>query len=67
MAVVVKTVLGSHFGVGEFTTQFRTNFSGWIESDVQWGYAGLSRDGMSREHARAQGSGAGMKARDDGR
>ena len=27
MAVVVKTVLGSHFGVGEFTTHFRTYFS----------------------------------------
>ena len=45
VAVVVKTVLGSHFGgrcttragfiladfvVGEFTTHFRTYFSGWI-------------------------------------
>ena len=28
MAVVVKTVLGSHFGVGEFTTHFRLYFSG---------------------------------------
>ena len=27
-----------HFGVGEFTTHFRTYFSGWIESDVHWGY-----------------------------
>ena len=27
-----------HFGVGEFTTDFRTYFSGWIESDVHWGY-----------------------------
>ena len=26
----VKTVLGSHFGVGEFTTHVRTYFSGWI-------------------------------------
>ena len=26
----VKTVLGSHFGVGEFTTHFRAYFSGWI-------------------------------------
>ena len=26
----VNTVLGSHFGVGEFTTHFRTNFIGWI-------------------------------------
>ena len=24
--------------VGEFTTHFRTCFSGWIESDVHWGY-----------------------------
>ena len=39
MAVVVKTVLGSQFGVfGEFTTHVRTYFSGWIESDVHWGY-----------------------------
>ena len=30
MAVVVKTALGSNFGVGEFTTHFRTDFSGWI-------------------------------------
>ena len=28
--------MGSHFGVGEFTTHFRTYFSGWIESDVHW-------------------------------
>ena len=34
----------SHFGVAEFTTHFRTylsgdcHFSGWIESDVYWGY-----------------------------
>ena len=27
-AVVVKTFLGSHFGVGEFTTHLRTRFSG---------------------------------------
>ena len=25
-----------HFGVGEFTTHFRTYLSGWIESDVHW-------------------------------
>ena len=37
-AVVVKTVLGSHFGIGEFTIHFRTCFGGWIESDVHWGY-----------------------------
>ena len=30
MAVVVKTVLGSHLGLGEFTTHLRTDFSGWI-------------------------------------
>ena len=37
MAVVVKTVLGSNFGrVGEFTTHFRTYFSG--DWDVHWGY-----------------------------
>ena len=36
LAVVVKTVLGSHFGVGDFTTHFRTYFSG--DWDVHWGY-----------------------------
>ena len=25
-------------GIGEFTAQFRLYFSGWIESDVHWGY-----------------------------
>ena len=30
-----------HFGVGEFTTHFRTYFSGWIESDVLWGLTDL--------------------------
>ena len=36
MAVVVKTVLGYHLGVGKFTTHFRTYFSwSW---DVHWGY-----------------------------
>ena len=29
--------MGSHFGVGEFTTHFRTYFSG--DWDVHWGYA----------------------------
>ena len=39
----VKTVLGSHFGAfGEFTTHFRTYFSGWIESDVHWRYGILT-------------------------
>ena len=28
--------VGSHFGVGEFTTQIRTYFSG--DWDVHWGY-----------------------------
>ena len=32
MAVVVKTVLGSHFAVDEITTHFRTYCSGWIGS-----------------------------------
>ena len=31
----VKT-MGSHFGVGEFTTHFRTHFSG--DWDVHWGW-----------------------------
>ena len=40
-AVVVKTVLGSHFWlVGEFTTHFRTYFSG--DWDVHWGYGVLT-------------------------
>ena len=30
--------------VGEFTTHFRTYFSGWIESDVHWGYGILDFD-----------------------
>ena len=30
VAVVVTTVVGSHFWAGEFTTHFRTYFSGWI-------------------------------------
>ena len=35
MAVVVKTVLGSHFGgLGEFTTHLKTYFSG--DWDVHW-------------------------------
>ena len=36
MAVVVKTVLGCHFGVGELTTHVRTYFGG--DWDVHWGY-----------------------------
>ena len=44
-AVVVKTVLGSHFGVGEFTTHFRTYFSG--DWDVHWGYGILTYGHMA--------------------
>ena len=33
-----------HFGVGEFTTHFRTHFSGWIESVVDWGLTDLDLD-----------------------
>ena len=40
VAVVVKTVLGSHFGLGEFTSHFRTYFSG--DWDVHWGYGVLT-------------------------
>ena len=49
--MVVKTVLGSHFGVGEFATHFRTYFSDWIESDVHWGYGILTHGhfGVMRE------------------
>ena len=36
----VKTVLGSHFGVGEFTTHFGTYVSG--DWDVHWGYVILA-------------------------
>ena len=32
--------MGSHFGVGEFTTHFRTYFSG--DWDVHWGYGLLT-------------------------
>ena len=38
--MVVNTVLGSHFGQGEFTTHFRTHFSG--DWDVHWGYGILT-------------------------
>ena len=31
-------------GIGEFTTHFRTYFSGWIESDVHWGLTDLDLD-----------------------
>ena len=46
MAMVVKTVLGSHFGVGEFTTHFRTYFSG--DWDVHWGYGMWTHGHMNR-------------------
>ena len=35
---------GYHFEPGEFTTHFRTYFSGWIESDVHWGLTDLDFD-----------------------
>ena len=38
LAVVVKTDIPFWLAFGEFTTHFRTYFSGWIESDVHWGY-----------------------------
>ena len=40
--MVVNTVLGSHFGEGEFTTHFRTYVS--VEWDVHWGYGILDFD-----------------------
>ena len=45
--MVVKTVLGSQFGVGEFTTHFRTYFSG--DWDVHRGYD-LAVDPWPDEH-----------------
>ena len=38
--------MGSHFEVGEFTTHFRTYFSGWIESDLHWGLSVLLTHGQ---------------------
>ena len=38
-----------HFGVGEFTTHFRTYFSGWIESDVHRGLTDLAFDPWPQE------------------
>ena len=43
MAVVVKTVLGSHFGVGEFTTHFRSYSSG--DWEVHLGTTGILTHG----------------------
>ena len=40
MAVVAKTNGIPLWLVGEFTTHFRTYFSGWIELDVHWGLTG---------------------------
>ena len=42
--MAVRQNQGYHFGVGEFTTHFRTDFSGWIESDVHWGLTDLDFD-----------------------
>ena len=36
MRLWVKTVLGSHFGVGEFTTHFRTYFSTSLGNKWLW-------------------------------
>ena len=36
------------FGIGEFTTHFRTYFCGWIESDVHWGLTDLGFDSWPR-------------------
>ena len=35
---------GIPFWGSEFTTHFRTYFSGWIESDVHWGLTDLDFD-----------------------
>ena len=43
--LVVKTVLGYDFGVGEFTTHVRTYFSG--DWDVRWGYGILTHGQVS--------------------
>ena len=37
--------MGSHFGVGEFTTHFRTYFRG--DWDVLWGYGFLNQGHIS--------------------
>ena len=47
MAVVVQTGLGSHFGVGEFTTHFRTYSSG--DWDVHWGHGILTHGHIAVE------------------
>ena len=46
----------SHFGVGEFTTHFRTYFWGWIESDVCWGLTDLGFDPWPFDFESLQGS-----------
>ena len=40
---------GSHFGVGEFTTHFRTYFSG--DRDVHWGCGILTHGHLRRSPA----------------
>ena len=42
---MVKTVLGSHFGVGEFTTHVRTYFGG--DWDNHWGCGILTHGRIS--------------------
>ena len=54
---VVKTGLGSHFQVGEFTTHFRTYFSG--DWDVHWGNGdqnGTLVSGNMDQNLRSSGS-----------
>ena len=76
VAVAVKTVMGSHFGVGDFTTQFRTHFSGWIgmfTGGTIWiwthGQRGSKRSTTSGSfgHAREVGGAKNMRFQDMGR
>ena len=46
-SAVGQNLMASHFGVGEFTTHFRTYFSG--DWDVHWGY-GILTHGQSKRH-----------------
>ena len=43
--------MGYHFGVGEFTTHFRTYFSG--DWDVHWGYGLLTHGHIAEETGRS--------------
>ena len=50
-----QTPMGSHFGVGEFTTHLRTCFSGWIGSRSlganRFGFGILTHGGLPERHA----------------